>query len=356
MSLPLRLLMSIADQIQNIGQLVEICQNHVYHEECCSMHHRSIQMDAQSLRLDVLDHAKEEIRSHYDSYMRRSETVLLVTALLWPFALSFIQFSDPFIPATQKACPDCIEVHYQWLVGIWIALMGIVLVLPFWGILMLIRYQQKLAGWLEYSLGRLNRERQKMAIVKAPPPEPPLRTSISRSFSSLSLSNLECDHEKEDDEEEDNTEQLVCRLVNIVTECQECLAKMWTAECGWLIKAATRTLWISSYAGLLIAALSVWIFLVNSGGVHAILSGYFSAVIVLGCVGPLIYVMHQRINNRVEPPAPGEFEDMVMARSQFPLTTSFRDLGSTTQMRRSSSSPDLNRHAKILQLPRSLEA
>ncbi|CAJ1438952.1 unnamed protein product [Effrenium voratum] len=157
------------DQVQNVGQMVEIGQSHVHQQEQIRWARRAYQLESQSVRLDVFDHVKEEIRSHHDTYMGRIDALLLVLALVWPFGLNTIQFSDPFVPQTEMECEDCIEVQYTWLVGAWIMLLGMILILPFWGILMLIRCKLKLDRWLEYSLARLNQARRGMNI--APPKE-----------------------------------------------------------------------------------------------------------------------------------------------------------------------------------------
>ena len=45
----------------------------------------------------------------------------MVLALIWPFALNTIQFSDPFVPESEADCPECVEAKHTWLVGLWVA-------------------------------------------------------------------------------------------------------------------------------------------------------------------------------------------------------------------------------------------
>merc|ERR1719188_1365183 len=94
-----------------VGQALELWRAQQHHEVDMKYNMINLHQDMQNLRLDALDHAKEEIRSHYDTYVGRIDTLLLVLALIFPFALNVIQFSDPFVPATEETCPDCIESH-----------------------------------------------------------------------------------------------------------------------------------------------------------------------------------------------------------------------------------------------------
>eukprot|EP00747_Dinoflagellata_sp_TGD_P179255 gnl/TRDRNA2_/TRDRNA2_29780_c0_seq1.p1 gnl/TRDRNA2_/TRDRNA2_29780_c0~~gnl/TRDRNA2_/TRDRNA2_29780_c0_seq1.p1 ORF type:complete len:354 (-),score=29.28 gnl/TRDRNA2_/TRDRNA2_29780_c0_seq1:98-1159(-) len=350
MAAVLRMGMMLLDQVQNVGQVCEIGQNHVFHLEDMRWTRREFRMGTQSLRIDALDHAKEEIRSHYNTYMIRIETLLLVMTLIWPFALNTIQFSDPFVPETEVVCPKCVEAQYPWLVGSWIFFLVIILILPFWGILMLIRYKLKMDSWLEYSLGRLNRERRKIAIVKPPPPKEPLRTTLSRRLSQTITNNRadDTDHEdKKDSDDADNTEKIVCKLVDIVTECQEYLAMMWTTECGWLVGASTRLLWVSAIAALLLTSISMWIWMVNRGGAHEYYSVHFAVIIAIGCIGPVIYVLCQQRHKPVFPPDGDTDGD---SQSLFPLTSSLlhdasssNDLAHAGSLRRVRSSPEFIR-------------
>eukprot|EP00931_Biecheleriopsis_adriatica_P064475 TRINITY_DN3924_c0_g1_i1.p1 TRINITY_DN3924_c0_g1~~TRINITY_DN3924_c0_g1_i1.p1 ORF type:complete len:389 (-),score=42.85 TRINITY_DN3924_c0_g1_i1:94-1260(-) len=284
------------DQVQNVGQIGELVQGHVHQREQIHWVRRAYQLDCQSIRLDVFDHAKDEIRSHHDTYMGRIDTLLLVLALIWPFALNTIQFSDPFVPHLAEDCEDCIEVEHTSLIVSWIVLLGGILILPFWGILMLIRCKLKLDRWLEYSLARLNHARRDMNIVPAPKPQ------------------VHGSSQQEHDDFKDDTKDIVSTLVKLVSECQEYLALIWTEECGWLVHTATSLLWVSATAALLLTALSMWIFLVNKGGMHPHCARLFAVIVLVGVAVPLIYVLWQRSWDELEPPA-GLGEELSLARS-----------------------------------------
>ena len=109
-------MLAVLDQVQNVGQVVEIGQSHVHQKEQARVSNkkrcvnsrksflgtriaptpvgrsfgsaqvrwarRAYQLESQSVRLDVFDHVKEEIRSHHDTYMGRIDVLLLVLALL----------------------------------------------------------------------------------------------------------------------------------------------------------------------------------------------------------------------------------------------------------------------------------
>lgn len=232
---------------------------------------KDYEMGAQSLMLDALDHSKEEIRSHYSTYVNRLNTPLLVLCLIWPLALNTIQFSDPFVPGIEDNdpahCPDCIENAYAWIIEWWVYLLATVLTLPFWGILMLIRCKLKLDSWLEYSLAGLSRERRR--IVK--------------------------EAQAEQAAPKNDAERMVAQLVTVVLEYQDYLARIWTAECGWLVHASTMILWMSALGSLLLTALSEAIFLRDKGGFHTTCSPYFVAFIIFGVIVPGVYVAYQRL-------------------------------------------------------------
>lgn len=276
----------VLDQVQNVGQIGEIVQGQVHQKEQIGWARRAYNLDCQSVRLDVWNHVKDEIRSHYDTYMGRIDTLLLVLALIWPFALATIQFSDPFMPRAVEDCDDCVEVRYYGLVVLWTILVGLILVLPFWGILMCIRCKLKLDRWLEYSLARLNHARRAI-------------TSATDTSSEGLASN-------------DDTKEVVNNFLNVCAQCQEYLALIWMEECGWLVHGATILLWLSAAAAMMLTALSMWMYLVNKGGHHAQCAFLLLIIIVVGLTVPLAYVVRQRSWDLFEPPS-GRGEEMTLA-------------------------------------------
>mmetsp|Transcript_53696 Transcript_53696/g.148927 ORF Transcript_53696/g.148927 Transcript_53696/m.148927 type:complete len:422 (-) Transcript_53696:150-1415(-) len=329
-------------------QLLELGQSQVHQREQMKWVRAAYHLDSQSLRLDVLDHAKEEIRSHYDTYVGRIDTLLLVLALIWPFGLNTIQFSDPFLPMTEAVCPDCVEAEHWGLVAFWVTLIAIVLILPFWGILMLIRCKLKLDGWLEYSLAGLHEKRRRIIIAGVPAtPKRPARTISSMSTATSKEEVLE--------QQDDDTPQVVSELVNCVLEHQEYLQRMWAAECGWLVRASMMLLWMSAFAALLLTSVSLWIFLVNKRGWHEYCSTWFGVLILGGMLGPALYLAYQRSWPSVERPqrevSPGFTDteedelgpvpELLSTSSGGILAPTTRQKRSSQQLRKAASSPEL---------------
>lgn len=276
----------VLDQVQNVGQIGELVQGQVHQKEQIGWARRAYNLDCQSVRLDVWNHVKDEIRSHYDTYMGRIDTLLLVLALIWPFALATIQFSDPFMPRAEEDCEDCVEVRYYGLVVSWTALVGLILVLPFWGILMCIRCKLKLDRWLEYSLAQLNHARRAMK-------------SSAEVCSEGRPGN-------------DDTTEVVNNFLNVCAQCQEYLALIWMEECGWLVHGATILLWLSAAAAMMLTALSMWMYLVNKGGHHAECASILFVIIMVGLAVPLAYVFRRRSWDIMEPPS-GFGEELTLA-------------------------------------------
>lgn len=293
------LAITVLDQVQNVFSVGEVAQNEIHHKEQLMWTKKAHHLDSISLRLDALDHAKEEIRSHYDTHVGRIDALLLVLAVIWPFALNTIQFSGPFIPKTQDECPTCVEARNPWLVGVWVFLIGVVLILPFWGILMLLRCKMKLERWFEHALAGLKRERK--VIVRT------VNTDIP---------------EAQQERLDARTQQIVFRLVNIVLDYQEYLSRIWSKECSHLVHSATSLLWMSAIGALLLTALSMWVFLVNSGGHFQYASHILRTIVISGCVGPGAYVVVQWYRSAPPPPypdfdCPGRYGNA--ARLEFPV-------------------------------------
>lgn len=271
-----------------VGQALELKRGEEHHEADMLFNRLNYHQDKQNLRLDALDHAKEEVRSHYDTYVGRIDTLLLVLALIWPFALNTIQFSDPFLPQDEEKCPDCIEVQHELLVHAWVLMNAIILILPFWGILCLIRVKLKLDGWLEYSLAGLKKERRQIVVA--------MTRGVREENKGSVMSYAQ---------EEDKADKHVRNLVLKVSEYQDYLAKIWTNECSFLVHSARNLLWMSAYAALALTALSVWMFLWNKGNASRTASYYFALIIAGGFFAPLIFWLVQWYSGETESPEDG---------------------------------------------------
>merc|ERR1719424_568960 len=105
---------------------------------------------------------------------------------------------------------------------------------------------------------------------------------------------------------------------------QEYLANIWTAECGWLGHASSLLLVASALAALLLTSISMFVFMRDyghaPGGIHQRCLPYFCALILGGTLLPFVYVVHQRLFNKVLPP---EGDPDELHEDSYPLT-SFR--------------------------------
>merc|ERR1712039_1042831 len=101
------------------------------------------------------------------------------------------------------------------------------------------------------------------------------------------------------DSDDYDTDKIVNRVVKVVLDYQEDLAKIWLSECGWLVKTSTQLLWMSVIAALLLTSHSMWMFMANKGGAHAFYSTYFLLFILIGgLVVPSVYIAKQRWSKR----------------------------------------------------------
>jgi len=255
----------------SVGQFMELGQAHAQQKEQIRWSRRSYLLDIQALRLDLLCHAKDEIRAHYHLYVDRLETFLLVNALFMTFGLASLQFTTPFFPKTPDCegdwtTGDCIEAHHPWLVTVWAWLVAATLVFPFWSILMLIRSKLKLHGWLDRSFASLNQERR-------------LTIEASNQTDSGMAINEEQAHRE--------VEQVVSRLGRFIVVYQDQFANIWNIECGGLVRTATALLWMTTSMAVLLVSLMFWMFLINQGWKFA--PTHFVVVNLIGFVVPCIF-------------------------------------------------------------------
>ncbi|CAE7503336.1 unnamed protein product [Symbiodinium pilosum] len=133
--------------LANLGQFVEIGQGQAFQREQMQWARRAYCLDSRALRIDLLNAVKEDVRDHHQTYASRIDTLLLVHTLLLTFALATLQYSDQFVPVS--GCVECEENEHPWLVTCWVYAVSGILILPFWGIVMLIWSKLQLDHWLE---------------------------------------------------------------------------------------------------------------------------------------------------------------------------------------------------------------
>ncbi|CAK9049524.1 unnamed protein product [Durusdinium trenchii] len=226
--------------LANLGQFVEIGQGQAFQREQMQWARRAYCLDSRALRIDLLNAVKEDVRDHHQTYASRIDTLLVVHTLLLTFALATLQYSDQFVPVS--GCVECEENEHPWLVTCWVYAVSGILILPFWGIVLLIWSKLQLDHWLENSIGRLNVE---------------LRQSLSADV------NVESLGDREGTELLERVEGAVTRLSSFVVEHQESFKRVWNQECRFMISAATVFLWVSCVLAILITAGMFWLFLQN---------------------------------------------------------------------------------------------
>jgi hypothetical protein len=272
-----------------LGSFSEIFQNERQHKEQMYWIKRNYNQDTHSLLLDVIDHSKTEIRSHYQTYINLIDTPMLVLSLIWPFGLNTFQFSDPFVPglADTGDCPECIEARRPWIIYAWVFFLTVVLVLPFWGILMLIRCKLKLDSWQQESLAGIKWHKDE-ALRRV--------DDIAHS-----VENMEC-HGSSAEARSITTPKIALELIKDVTKYQEKWRTQWDNECSWLVRASTTLLWMSAGGALILVTLSMVVFFSDKGGVYPDYAPYFAAFMASGCVLPSVYVLQQEAVNKVKEP------------------------------------------------------
>jgi len=264
--------------LANLGQFVEIGQGQAFQREQMQWARRAYCLDSRALRIDLLNAVKEDVRDHHQTYASRIDTLLLVHTLLLTFALATLQYSDQFVPVS--GCVECEENEHPWLVTCWVYSVSGILILPFWGIVMLIWSKLQLDHWLETSIGRLNVE---------------LRLSLSADFSQ-ETANGEGLQDRDGSQLLEKVEGAVTRLGTFVVEHQESFKRVWNKECRFMISAATVFLWVSCILAILITSGMFWLFLQNHmEGQHRHASSHFALCTLSGLLAPAVYGLWFRL-------------------------------------------------------------
>jgi len=269
--------------LASFGQVAELAQGHVHQREQVQWSRRNYHRDVQALTVDLLGAARDDIRGTYDTYVERVNTLLLLNALLLPFAFSILQFSDKFILQTEDQCAECFEAHNPWVATVWAYLGGFALVLPFWSLLMLFWCKIKTDSWIEKPLEELQKLRKKFVDCSA--------DANASPAGSRPLQDTEA------------YEGIVRELGHSMVYHQEEFTGQWERRCAPLVKYATWLLWIASYISVLLVAWMFWIFLLNQQDTEN--SFHFAGVIVVGMLVPVLLFLYDSCRNKEHtPPAP----------------------------------------------------
>lgn len=252
-------------------------------------------MDSRALRLDLLCAARDDIRGTYDTYTEQINTLMILTAFVLPFALGIVQLSDQYVPQTEESCIEnevvpCFEVANPWIVYMWSYIVAVTLILPFWGLLLLLQCKVKLDNWLKFSMDSLQELRREVLTVQNPASPGLGNSEVARTLPG-GVSRAES---KRKEAIADEQEQTIARVGDFILACQDSFAEVWSRECTPAVFWATRLLWGSVSMAVALAGLMYWWFMKNRHGhldslhVHAgiwLFLGLFAPVGVV-CLKP----------------------------------------------------------------------
>lgn len=244
-------------------------------------------LDAQSLRIDLLVAARDDIRGTYDTYVCRLDTLLLLNTLIFPFALNTLQFSEEFVPRTEIDCADCLEASQVWLGYIWVGMVAVSLVLPFWSILLLLKSKSYLDRWLEFTLSHLHHERRSM---------------LTQQLSSADDNQQPNRGDSSNGDVHAETGQHMLRLSVFLVESQERFCDLWSVQVCPLVTYSNYMLWSSAYMAVALVALMFWIFLFNRKGNQQAEHVLFGLLVIVGLLAPVFWLVRERLQGYASPP------------------------------------------------------
>lgn len=279
--------------ISNVGQLFGLAQNQVQQGENIRWNRRNWKLDGQALRTDLLCTARDDTRHTYDTYSKQIDTLMELTTFVLPFALSIVQLSDQYTPQTADSCYDngvepCVEVDHPWLIILWIYIYGVTLILPFWGLLMLLRCKIRLDSWLQYTVDDLHELR--LEILGE------VRNRTAGSDVKISIPT---------DAKIEEQEQVITRVGDFIVASQDRFVDTWDAHCAPLVYWATRLLWASVTMAVGMTSFLFWLFLANRHGQQHPLHAHAAVGLSAGLLAPIVVVCFQsRLDNIIPPRMP----------------------------------------------------
>lgn len=299
-------LLSAIGQIANLGQFVEIGQGHAHQQEAVRWARRNYELDTQALKIDLLGAARDDIRGTYDTYVERLDSLLLLNALILPFALNTLQFSDVWVPslncpaaaeaAHQDPNTECIAVKFRWMHTLWVYLVAIALFLPFWAILLVLQCKRRLDTWLQRTLEDLQMMRK--SII----------TSASSEFGS-NARNARSSQKSSKQVESDLAEEqqrVIADLGSFIVQYQDTFAVLWRQQCIPLVTHSTQLLWTATSFAVLLTSYMVWMYLANRPEYLRGDNVHFAGIIIVGFTVPGVYFLRYICNKRLELPPHGE--------------------------------------------------
>mmetsp|Transcript_8401 Transcript_8401/g.18244 ORF Transcript_8401/g.18244 Transcript_8401/m.18244 type:complete len:390 (+) Transcript_8401:171-1340(+) len=295
-------LLSALGHLANLGQLVDIGQGQAHHREQIWWTRRNYALDAQALKIDLLGAARDDVRGTYDTYIERLDTLLLLNALLLPFALNTLQFSDEFVPKTENDadCNDCIEARHPWLGYVWVYLVAACLILPFWALLLLLRCKMDLDRWLQHTLDSLQALRRDMIA--------PSRVSAEVVATAAGRRGAEAARQKQEELAEEQ-EHVVAQLGSFIVEYQDMFTEVWGGHCAPMVFWATRLLWMSACLAIALTGHMFTIFLANRRGEQREAADHFFVLFCAGLGLPVVVYAWSRCRSPWPAPPQSERSD-----------------------------------------------
>lgn len=271
----------------NVGQAVGPAIEHVRHGAQLDMARRAYRLDARTLRIDLLNAVKEDIRDHHSAHAGRIDTLLLVQTLLLTYALGTLQCSSQYVPQTADLCPNCFEVRYPTLIHVYVYLVAAILILPFWCILMLLSCKLKLDRWLEVSVRVLNCELRETlesdVIWDARQKAGKMPASTMEGAANVQLEGVE---------------ESIVRMGGYVADYQDSFTKAWSGECETMVRGAAILLWACVVVAVSITSGLFFMFLRNNLATHPNSAQSFMILVVLGLIAPVGYYLTRNFEIR----------------------------------------------------------
>lgn len=258
----------VLGHLANLGQVVALGQGHAYQREHVKQSRLNYTLDIQALKVDLLGTARDDVRSTYETYMERLDTLLLLNGLLLTFSLNTLQYSDAFLPQGDS-CHDCIEVVHPWIASTWTLMVAASLILPFWSLMLLLWCKADLDKWLHQTLDWLQQLRRCLFRQLAPTDE----TTGSTGSATVESNGAEA-------------EEAVATLGGFIVLYQDRLMDLWDGRCAPLVLWATRLLWLSVYVSVALVAGTFWVFLADRPGEQHPAHLHFLWVVLLGVLLP----------------------------------------------------------------------
>mmetsp|Transcript_49929 Transcript_49929/g.99095 ORF Transcript_49929/g.99095 Transcript_49929/m.99095 type:complete len:340 (-) Transcript_49929:11-1030(-) len=259
---------SVLGHLANLGQVVALGQGHAYQREQVNQSRRNYTLDLQALKVDLLGTARDDVRSTYETYMERLDTLLLLNGLLLTFSLNTLQYSDIFLP-DGESCHNCIPFVFPWTTSIWTYLVAASLILPFWSLMLLLWCKAELDNWLHQTLDWLQQLRRCLFRQLAP---------TAQTGGSTGSATVESNGS--------GPEEAVVTLGGFIVHYQDLFMDLWNRRCAPLVLWATRLLWLSVFVSVALVAGTFWVFLADREGEQHSAHLHFLWVVLLGILLP----------------------------------------------------------------------